>query len=774
MFSLGALLATAVRWSEQTQLESARAAYRAESHGEAVRRAKAIEEVFRTVYQHARTIGRLPGVRSIDRYAREFDPNARGAVQEIYNNLATDVAVSELYIVPVDLDPEAIDPVTGLPQAPITTFDELIVGRTADEPRVDGREERGRKVVEEIEIHEYRLMAEQLGHFRRRCPTEASLKGLEYPALSGREVVTCDNSRYSASRPDDRSRSGIVYSIPFFSIEGELRGCVSAVILTGALRELLPDNYSAIVAPGNGYFVARDDHYWPQYTADLARLGVPDPSLLYSESITIPVNDGGAPWMLWNGRPDGDFWVRPDARAARSLATGGYCGSVAVTGLVLIAVGRSARRQRHVAEINRRLEGAVQERTAALAEKATQLDQSRVAAEQASRAKSEFLANMSHEIRTPMTAILGYADLILDRTQSVEQRAESVQTIRRNGEHLMSIINDILDLSKIEAGRMGVERAMVSPVSVVEEVRSLMQVRAASKGLELRVEYEWPLPACVNTDALRLRQILVNLVGNGLKFTERGGVTVRVRYDGDEGAMRFEVVDSGIGMTGEEIGRLFQPFVQADCSTTRRFGGTGLGLTISKRLAAMLDGDISVDSTPNRGSVFTLLLRTGPHKIEDLIAGPPVGAQGAGARGGVTEGALAGVRVLVAEDGPDNQRLIAYHLRRAGAEVRTVDNGMLASEAAMSEGCGPGRETFDVVLMDMQMPELDGYGATALLRQRGYQGPILALTAHAMSGDREKCLAVGCDDYLTKPIDSAALVERCLVWSRQSRRARAA
>jgi signal transduction histidine kinase/CheY-like chemotaxis protein/HPt (histidine-containing phosphotransfer) domain-containing protein len=382
------------------------------------------------------------------------------------------------------------------------------------------------------------------------------------------------------------------------------------------------------------------------------------------------------------------------------------------------------------------------------------------AAEQANRVKTEFLANMSHEIRTPMTAIQGYADLMLDPSLGAQERLEYAVTIRRNSEHLLRLLNDILDLSKMEAGKMTIESARCSPAQIVVDVASLIRVRAKEKSLAFGVVFATPVPATITSDPTRLRQILMNLAGNAIKFTQTGSVRIFVRCEGEGGPaprITFEVADTGIGLSREQMEALFRPFTQADSSTTRRFGGTGLGLSICKRLANVLGGDITVESLVGRGSSFTLSLPTG------ALAGVPMitGLQEGGRESVLPLSTVArapdlSARVLLAEDGHDNQVLIATHLRRAGVIVEVVENGRSAVDRAM-EALADG-EAFDLIYMDMQMPVLDGYAATAELRNQGYTGAIVALTAHAMEGDREACIAAGCDEYLTKPIDRARLV----------------
>ncbi len=401
----------------------------------------------------------------------------------------------------------------------------------------------------------------------------------------------------------------------------------------------------------------------------------------------------------------------------------------------------------------------------------TSLEDACKKSENATRAKSEFLANMSHEIRTPMTAILGFAENLLDTDLPESERLNCVHTIRRNGEYLLGLINDILDLSKIEADKMAVERMNCQPCAIIAEVAALMRVRANAKKLSFNIEYIGSIPETIQTDGTRLRQILINLVGNAIKFTELGSVRLvtrlmETRNDDHDGSpqqrcLQFDVLDTGKGMTAHQAARLFQPFMQGDSSTTRKFGGTGLGLTISKRFAELLGGDVVLTSTErDAGSTFRVTVATGSldgvRMLEDPMSATSV-PDAVAIGGNITASDLIGLRILLAEDGPDNQRLLTFVLKKAGAEVAVEENGALAVDAALAariEG-----NPFDVVLMDMQMPVMDGYAATERLRREGYKGPIIALTAHAMASDRQKCVLAGCDDYASKPVDRKSLIE---------------
>lgn len=393
-------------------------------------------------------------------------------------------------------------------------------------------------------------------------------------------------------------------------------------------------------------------------------------------------------------------------------------------------------------------------------------------ANSASMAKSEFLANMSHEIRTPMTAILGFSELVESEHETgnaMGPASESVAAIRSNARYLMTVIDDILDMSKIEAGKLTVENVPTNPAQVIEEACGLVRNRLKDKGVALSIVKRNAIPEFIVCDPTRMRQIVLNLLGNAIKFTDEGSITISLQHKAAEHLLEISVADTGIGMTPEQCARVakFEPFTQADTSTTRNFGGTGLGLRICKALCGLLGGEIDVRSTEGEGSTFTFTVATGLDRQDANVliesdTSASTATKPATPLVGTDERPLEGVRILLAEDGVDNQRLISLVLKKAGANVTVAENGKIAIDHILNAN----DDTVpNVVLMDMQMPVMDGYTATDELRRRGVDIPIIALTAHAMGGDRQKCIDAGCCDYQTKPIDRPALIECCRNWA---------
>ena len=376
-------------------------------------------------------------------------------------------------------------------------------------------------------------------------------------------------------------------------------------------------------------------------------------------------------------------------------------------------------------------------------------------AEAANRAKSTFLANISHEIRTPLGAVLGFADMLQDQHLNATDRAAFTATIVRNARELSHLIDDLLDLSKVEAGKIDIERLPTRILDVLTDIKTSLGLRAEAKGIVLAINIAAEVPDQVLTDPTRLRQILLNLIGNALKFTAEGRVEVDVSYVpgvGDDAQVVFRVKDTGPGIARESQSALFQPFTQADASTTRRYGGTGLGLVLSRLLARALGGDVALEqSVVGEGSTFVVTIAARPVVIDSSVEAPAYVAERPGSKALSRGKKLDGLHLLLAEDLPDNQLLITRLLKASGATVDVVDNGLAAIESAS-------QTSYDLVLMDLQMPLLDGFGATLELRRLGLTIPIVALTAHALREERDKCLAAGCDDHLTKPVNPQLLI----------------
>lgn len=734
----------------QRDLAVARDLYISESTEQAEDVARRIEAKFKQVYQGIRTLARLPSVRSIERNATALGLDAVRSAQEIYNNLAENTAVSEVYIVPHEFDPDGEVPVTGNLNVPLVEFDQLIEGKTAHSypswtSSVANGQFHDTRHVREIEVYEYRLMRRQILALRARYGDESSITRVSYPAIGGEEIITCDNSRFSPIKPNDRDRMGSVYSVPYYGGDGSLRGIVSAVMLTSAIRDLLPDDTFAVNNAGYRYTIgAEGTDFTSRYRFEIAA-DRPADDLIYSVVLPLRILDIGGQWTIWAGKPDRAFWNRASVIAAGDKA---FMRHVLV-GLALLMIWTIIHLQnaktRAKENQQRELEAIVSERT-------EELSRAKRKAENANRAKSEFLAKMTHEIRTPLTGIIGMAEVMGARR---ERGAHHTEMLRKTAYSLLELVNGVLDFSRIESREVEVRHETYSIRALISEVIETLQMRAEAKGLALRLDIEDPLPELSSFDVTHTRQVLTNLVENAIKFTERGEIAVCIAAStsGDErdvSLVKFLVSDTGIGIDPNLGEELFRPYKQAQPADNHR--GTGLGLTISRELVALMGGQLSFDSRPGEGTAFWFTIPMGKACAEQS---PAAVVEGDGQHKEHKPVDALSASILFVEDNVVTQEVVRSYLENVGVTLSVAADG----RAAIKEYR---HQPPDLVLLDCQLPVEDGLQVARVIRQTERQRgslpiPIIALTADALNYDKETCLAAGMNDLLCKPFTAEQL-----------------
>jgi len=572
VIATGCVLIAAVFAKYNADIQSFRDEFQHLAYADAQAVGEQYTNAIRAMYQGLRTIARLPGTRLIDRYGKNLDETTRESIQEIYNNLYDNIALSEVYIVPADFDPDVKDAATGKLSEPIITYDEFIVGKLAEKSHSKDVE------VEEIEIHEYRLMKKQLQWMKQNYPTESHIKDLQYPAISGQEVITCDNSMFSAINPDDKDRSGLVYSVPFYGPDGKLKGLVTGVILSHRLRNYLPSGKYVISNSTYNYLLTPTTAGPWQEAMTQIRNNVPDNSLSYSVVFELGVIDA-AKWRLWVGISSDYFTQLPRVNAEKNFLA---MALVAVASLIITFLILIRSQQQH-REDNLKLRLV-------------------------SLAKTEFISRMSHELRTPLNAIIGYSEILMEQIGDRKlQQYDDCMKIRHAGTHLLNLINDILDIEKIESGRLSlnietfyVDTFLLELISTVKPLIAKNNNEFITSGIHDR--------RLVKADEMKLKQILLNLLSNAAKFTKNGKISLSISTASKDNChwIVFTISDTGIGIAADKISTIFEEFSQADATINKNYGGTGLGLTISKKFCEMMGGHISVESELEVGSVFSV------------------------------------------------------------------------------------------------------------------------------------------------------------------------
>ncbi|MFZ2586768.1 MAG: ATP-binding protein [Alphaproteobacteria bacterium] len=715
---LGGFLAYVVYTKAEQDMAVAREHYKKQSDVEMALVRRQVSDALSHIYQNIRTISMLPSVREINAEGSNLSPTDDMAIRQIYNNLKSNVAVSEIYIVPVDMDPD--NPTK--PAAPLKMFDSLIVDTSTG-------------ALETVETHEYRQLRDVvMPYFREKYPDRNTFQGMGVPIISANPVLTCDNSIFNKTRHDS-DRTGLIFSVPFYGEDGALKGTISAIVLNNALRSMLPPRDYALINTGNNVVLDALEQGQEEHSAPYVQQGKVDPNLIFSKVVPAGLNDKRSPWRLWAGFPNARFEESGDVKAIETFKLGGYalCALITLIGLMLEAyLDFLARRRRRDMLVNRQL---------ALA---------KASAEDATKAKSEFLATMSHEIRTPMNGIFGMLDILL-RSKLRPEQEEFIQTAKRSAEGLQGILNDILDYSKMESGGLHLEVIPFDVQLLVEDIADSFAPVAENKKLSLICHYDPQTPTHVQGDPVRLRQIINNFISNAIKFTSEGSVIVRVTasvVSETEAVYTFAIQDSGIGIPPDKVDKLFQRFSQVDSSTTRKYGGTGLGLAISKGLVEKMGGEVKVTSTEGKGSVFAFTVAL-------PLAEAPVAPTEERRAGNFN---LKGTHVLIVEDHPVNVQIFEEALKNLGATFTTVNHAQDAWGLLQAHP-----KAFQMAILDYQLPDLNGLELAMMMYNHEPTQHILMVACTSVTTENiHDYEEAGFAGYLTKPLRASVLANMLL------------
>ena len=587
ILSFGLIIACGIAWKYREDIKAARSNYRQEESLKSAEVAKRIEVLFQRTYEGLRTIARLPGVKTIDRHAKNFDDNAHLTVQELYNNIANEVSLSEIYIVPVDFDPDRLDPITGAPEVPTIMFDELIVGQTGGPAIRESRKVNSKIDVEEIEIYEYRLIAKQLALMKNHFPTENRFVGLNVPAYIGEEVITCDNTRFDPLEPNDENRSGLVYSVPFYSFKGKLKGCICGIVLSHVIRDHIGDGYYMLSNKSKDYLIKSHGFSRPEPSVSLFGRLQPDPDLIYSQVLSIDIVDQNGEWILWSGLPNQDFWGRNDVVMARQFALLGYATCILLTcGLVLgyFLVRRNRFRQENMVQELRRHQTIIQRFSRKILS----------VREEEKKSLASDLHDMVGSMAISLNASLAVTKSEIE-SNNMKKALESIQHAKK------SIDRSVKNFKKVAVSLRPLNLETVGLASALQEFCSEI-TQNTSLQIELSVDVdENKIP---EHHTIVLYRIVQESLNNVIKHANATKVTIKF-HENDE--FIVEIIDDGVGFNMDKL--------QNNNDEVR------MGIIGMQERVESLGGTFILNSTLGKGTCITIKLKSHKDGCDELENG---------------------------------------------------------------------------------------------------------------------------------------------------------